>query len=340
MTPRELAALLRAATSTEIQASLASDPVRTIQRFGIKVEPFDFDYSQGDCSCDGIYHQGPPKVIGYRPTPGSRRGVFTLNHEYCHALIKENDEILSHLADMGDDGGREAEEKVCDAFAAAIVIPEQAVSEALHGEKPHARHVGELYDRSHGSREACAVRLAEQLPYFGYVVIADPTTKTIRFASPSPTTVPVWRRGTRLAEGHRLWSAARQGEYRGEGNVEWPSGEKRSLWMDAVAFRSEVHAVFTDHRYWSARGVSILDGGARNARPTSYQGTCGHCGSHKWGYTLHEQCEETWCRKCGRCGCGAPPKSEPETKQCGRCGVSKRAHLFPSEGQVCRDCIN
>lgn len=321
-------------------AQLAESPVEAIKSQGVQVEPFvTSGYQDGDCSCDGIFHPGPPPAIGFRPTPNSRRERFTLIHEFGHYAIRSHDDVLSELADLDNDGGRQAEERVCDAFAGRILIPDDAVAAVLDGGRPLARHIGDLYRRSYGSREACAVRLAEHLAGFGYVVIADPTTKTVRFASPSPTNPYPWRRGTQLPERHPLWRTPEKGEHRGQAPVIWPSGDTRELWIDAVSYQRKVHAVFVEHRHWEGPGLSILSGGVHQARPTAYSGTCPHCGAHTWGYRLHETCGELWCRKCKRCSCGAAKRPEPPTRRCSRCGLTKRSNLFiQNDGQVCVDC--
>ena len=338
-TYRSLASELAGVATPSFLTRLAESPVSSLASIGIRVESFDGQiYASGDCSCDGIFHPGPPAAIGYRPTPSSRRQRFTLIHEFGHYSVRKNDSVLSSLADMGDDGGRQAEERVCDALAGLVLIPDSTVDSLLNGDRPLAQHVAELYDRSHGSREACAVRLAERLPAFGYVVIGDPDSKTIRFASPSPTNQYPWHRESKLPDSHAIWRAVDAGQYRGQGPVIWPSGQARELWIDAVAHGREVHAVFTEHRHWKASGLSVLDGGVRQARGTAYSGTCRRCNKATWGYRLHEQCGELWCKHCGKCGCGTPSRPEPKTWACIRCGLTKRSGLFPNDGNVCVDC--
>jgi len=334
-----LARQLIAGLSPETREGLATSPKATIERLEIRVQEFDtFTYRDQDCSCDGIYAPGPPTAIGYRPTPQSRRDLFTLNHEFAHHAIRQDGQILSELADFEDDGGKAVEERICDAFAGLVLIPDETIDLVLGGEKPYAHHVGELHEASSGSREACVVRLAERIPGFGYMAIADLADKTIRFASPSPSTPYPWRRGTELPDNHPMVRAGVKGEYRGQGPVVWPSGERRELWIDAVAYRNEVHAVLVENRHWAGPGVSVLDGGVRTARSTAYSGTCPHCRAHTWGYRLHEVCGELWCRSCGRCSCDAPDRFHPAERTCEECGQTKRANLFAEGSAVCIDC--
>lgn len=326
------------ATPPEVRDGLAISPKEVIESLGIHVQPFALTHREGDCSCDGIYAPGPPTAIGYRPTPRSRRELFTLNHEFAHHAIRQDDQVLSEIADIDDDGGKLAEERICDAFAGLILIPDDIIDSVLDSQWPLARHIGETYEASSGSREACAVRLAERIPGFGYAVIADPTNETIRFASPSPANPYPWRRGTQLPRHHPLFRAARRGTYRGQGPVIWSSGDRRELWIDALSYQDEVHAVLVDTRYWSGPSISVLEGGVRPARKTAYSGTCPHCRTHTWGYQLHEVCGELWCRTCGRCACDAPERFQPESRTCEACRQTKRANLFAAGSSVCVDC--
>ncbi len=333
-----LAERLRAMLPEDQQTLLAENPAAALGILGIQVGPLQLAPDSIECSCDGVYFPGSPGVIGYTPTPGSRRERFTLVHECAHVLIRHNNDVLSMLADMGDDGGVAAKERVCDTFAGSILVPAAAVDQVLGGERPAADHLAALYRRTQGSREACCVRLAERLPGFGYVAIGDPSTHTIRFASPSPSNPYAWRRGTALPDRHPLWRAAAEGAFRGEGRVLWPSGESMNLWIHAVREASEVHAVFSEHRFWDAPGVSIPDGASRPARPIGQTGTCRHCGAHTWGYRACPACGDVRCRDCGRCGCGAPAQAPREERTCSRCQTSKRSHLFRQGSDVCIDC--
>ncbi len=317
---------------------LGRSPVSALRRLGLRVKVFESSiYQTSDCSCDGVFLDDL-NAIGYRPTPGSRRERFTLLHEFGHYAIRSNIDVLSELHDIDDDGGQQAEERVCDSLAGLLLIPDTRLDAVLNGSRPLAGHVAELHKESYGSMEACAVRLSERLPSFGYVMIANPKSKTVRFASASPTTPYRLRRGTVLRDSHPIWRAKSVGRHRGQGSITWPSGQTRTLWFDAASYEHEVHAVFTESRYWPGSGLSVLDGGTRPARKAAYSGTCPHCSSHTWGYSLHDACGELWCRSCKKCACGTPSKREPETKTCIQCGLSKRTNLFPDDGTRCVDC--
>jgi Zn-dependent peptidase ImmA (M78 family) len=238
---RQLAAML----GDRERAALAVAPRTFLEGCGIRVTPLSIVPSSELCACDGVFFPYPIPNVAFAPTPGSRREFFTLVHEFGHFLVRRNDEVLSVLHDLDDDAGRIAEERVCHAFAGQILIPNKVVIQVLNGKSPEAHHLRQLVAGSSGSLEACAVRLAEHLPAAGYVVIADAAQRCILFASPSPAAPYRWGRQTRLPEQHPLWRAAATGRFRGQGQVVWASGARMNLWLDAVADRGLVHAIFS-----------------------------------------------------------------------------------------------
>jgi Zn-dependent peptidase ImmA (M78 family) len=209
-----LAQRLAGALGDDQRAALARDPRSFLQAIGIRVSPLEEVPTSELCTCDGVFFEHPYPNIAYAPTPGSRRERFTLIHEFAHYLIRHDPDVLSTLHDLDDDAGQVAEERVCHAFAGLILVPDQVIERILAGRPPEARQLREVFAASSGSLEACAVRLAEHLPANGYVVIADPTDRRIRFASPSPGAPYQWGRHTLLPAQHPLWRAHTTGAYR------------------------------------------------------------------------------------------------------------------------------
>lgn len=329
---------LEQALDEDDRVTLARAPLGALRDLGIQVIATKLPGTTDECGCDGMYVSRPRPTIVYVPTPNSRRENFTLAHELGHHLIRANDAVNSALGDIGDDGGVEAEERVCDAFAGRILVPASVVNGVVAKRHPEARDVLELYARSSGSREACAVRLAERLPCFGYVTLLDPSDRSVRFAAASPHCSYRWTRGTRLSDRHPVWRAmASNGQFRGEGPIVW-GGAKKNVWIDAVSARSVVIAVFASDRLWSGSGVSILGGtGPSRPRPTLLSGKCRHCGADSWGYRACDRCGDTWCKKCQRCGCGAASGERPQ-RTCPRCGLTRAISQFDRGSTLCRDC--
>jgi hypothetical protein len=253
-----LARRLAAALDDDQRAALAKDPHGLLQAAGIQVRPLADVPAAELCACDGAYFPRPFPNVAYAPTPGSRREHFTLVHEFGHHLIRRDRDVLSDLHDLDDDAGQVAEARVCHAFAGLILVPDGTIERILAGRPPEARHLHEVYAASFGSLEACAVRLAEYLPANGYVAIADPTERRIRFASPSPGASYQWGHHTLLPDQHPLWRAGKAGAFCGQGPVVWASGARMNQWLDAVADGRLVHAIFSEVRYWRGEGLGIL----------------------------------------------------------------------------------
>lgn len=337
MTLQRLAMVLEQRLADSYLEQLGRDPVGAVRSMGIRIRAGEVLSVTDECGCDGMYVRGSPPTILYLPTPGSRRENFTVAHELAHHLIRESDDVNSTLADIGDDGGVQAEERLCDAFAGRVLIPDQAIDRVLEKRHPEAVDVLALYAQSAGSREACAVRLAERLPCFGYIALLDATRREVRFASPSPQCEYRWSPGTQISPGHPVWQARQSGQsFRGEGPIEWGSF-KRNVWIDAIRERNTVIAVFAAERHWSSPGLSLLGGtGPTKPRPTLLSGTCRHCGAESWGYKACDKCGDPWCKRCKKCGCGAP--SERPHKTCSRCKLTRATSQFEKGSEICRDC--
>jgi hypothetical protein len=216
-----------------------------------------------------------------------------------------------------------------------MLVPADRVDAVLGGHRPEAKHLRELFDASIGSREACAVRLAERIGCFGYVAVLDPVRRQVRFAAASEACPYVWRRGSLLPESHPAWRAGNDGRYRGEGEVVWEGG-RRNLWLDSAGDGPVVIAVFAEDRYWSAEGLGILGPeSVTSARGVALSGTCRHCGADTWGYKACDKCGDVRCRSCGKCGCGA---REPSDRLCPNCFLVKSKAQFRPGAKECIEC--
>lgn len=334
--PTEFAKRLERSLARTALSDLASDPVGAVARLGIKVCSLTDSPTTEDCSCDGAYFHYPTPTIVYAPTK-SRRENFTVLHEFGHHLVRNEDDLLSYLADQDDDGGRALEERVCDAFAGRVLIPDDLVAATLDGRQPEARDVVQLFSTSEGSREACCVRLSERLASFGYIAILDAGRHEVVFAAASGSCPYVWRRGSSLPGGHPVWRAAERGNFRGEGEVIWEGGRK-DLWLDAVIDGDLVVAVFAEDRHWPDQGLGLLRGASiTSAREIAITGDCRHCGARTWGYRACAQCGDVRCRSCGKCGCGASPAALRE-RRCNRCFLVKASSQFVDTSDICSEC--
>lgn len=328
---------LAATLTDDTLGRLAADPIAAVA-VHVPVHAVTINPATDECTCDGAYLQDQG-VICYVPTPNSRRENFTVLHEFGHHLVRADHDLLSELADTDDDGGVAAEERICDAFAGSVLIPDAAVDAVLAGRRPRATDVRRLYDGTAGSMEACAVRLAERIGCDGYVALLEPGTRRVRFASASPQSQYSWGRGSLLPHDHTAWKAV-GGTHQGQGDVVWSSGNRRRMWVDAAATGPIVVAVFSDDLYWTTTspGLSLLDEpGVTRAAPVAYGGACRHCGGPAFGTRVCAKCGDATCKRCGRCGCGAPP---PTTRTCTQCHMTKGKAQFRGSSSVCRQCLD
>ncbi len=142
--------------------------------------------------------------------------------------------------------------------------------------------------------------------------------------------------GSPIPANHPAWQAQKTGTFRGEGEIVWRSGHRRNMWLDAVAAKGVVTAIFSADRYWAASGLGILsDPSQTKATPYLVSGTCWNCGAGVYGTRTCEQCGDIKCRGCGRCGCGKP---KPLVRTCRTCQMIKGKAQFRSGAEMCREC--
>lgn len=331
-------ARLVASLPAETRFRLAHEPIPALEGMGVCVLELDSGLRADVCSCDGAYFALPyvtRPTITYLRTPGSRRQHFTLLHELGHHLVRSRELLLSEIADYEGDRDQ-LEERICDAFAGLVLIPDEVLQSVVGNRRPVAADLRNLFDACQGSREACAVRLAQRLRCDGYVALLDPKSRSVRFASPSPECGYPWARGTLIPPDHHAWSVISTGVYRGEGEVAWASRHRRNYWLDAVLDGGVIHAVFASDRYWVATGLGILSDPSRTvATPMLMSGHCAHCRARVFGTHACDKCGDVTCRTCGRCGCGAPQRS---AGVCNRCHLRKARSQFRLGSALCREC--
>lgn len=313
--------------SEDTASLLAADPTSVIrERFGLTVEIRHA--VDGPCGVAGRYYE-PRRliVVDGRSVPARQR--FTLLHELGHHLAYDHDNVADLLEETAVD---EAEEDFCDAFAAAILLPDELVDQHIGDEGPTARQLVELHRASTASREACAVAAAQRLPGAGYVIIAH-TDGTVQFAARSRTPYRVARDTPQ--PGSVLADAGSTGRARSDRTtLTYRRGGRTDPYAaDAVRDDGYVFAVLTRGRPpWEAGLWLPLD-----ETPDAVQAVCGRaqCG-HEWlAYgNPCPRCGEHRCPNCGHCGCG---HSNTPEGTCVVCGLLKPEHRLDDDG-VCTDC--
>lgn len=142
-------------------AALRDNPLGAVMgSVGIEVEIEDGLIETG-CGGGGYYRPKPPTIHLHPAT--YRRDNFTVLHELGHHLQQTHDQWGFTLIDMAERERRDIEEKVCDQFAAQVLMP---VSDTdRHATSLHPADVmAGLFARWEASRSAVLQRVREMMP--------------------------------------------------------------------------------------------------------------------------------------------------------------------------------
>ncbi len=142
-------------------AALRDNPLGAVMgSVGIEVEIEDGLIKTG-CGGGGYYRPKPPTIHLHPAT--YRRDNFTVLHELGHHLQQTHDQWGFTLIDMAERERRDIEEKVCDQFAAQVLMP---VSDTdRHATSLHPADVmAGLFARWEASRSAILQRVREMMP--------------------------------------------------------------------------------------------------------------------------------------------------------------------------------
>jgi len=155
---------------------LREDPIAWLQAWNeldlrlLGPQP-DMPADSPHCDVEGGYRATTPLPrIGVGHSTPARMN-FTAVHELGHHLQRTTDELVDNLG-VRDDLGEALEEAACDAFAAAVLIPEETASVLLGAATPSATDVTALWRSLPAvSRQAIVVRASKNLETDGHVIL-------------------------------------------------------------------------------------------------------------------------------------------------------------------------
>ena len=129
---RRLAEMLCTEFTDQELIALRDDPIREIPRVvpGVTLEQRQ-QIAGFDCSVSGSYVQAT-RSITVQASLSNSRMKFTALHELGHDQARRHAKVAARFVRRSDNGKR-LEEKVADAFAARILIPEASVVDVLGG---------------------------------------------------------------------------------------------------------------------------------------------------------------------------------------------------------------
>lgn len=315
MTLKRHATRLAAAIPAKIREALAIEPADALVRhFGMRIVPLDqLRDSRGVGGwCDGVSLTND-RVICFAPSPNSRRQNFTLLHELGHFLANEDDDVLDWLADKNNPASDL--ERLCDAVAARILLPESTTTRVLGGRQPAPEHLHQLYSASRASEEVCAIALAGHLRTRGAVILIRRRTAAVAFAASTgwpPLLVP---RGLEVPQHHPLrelgirqrWSGWTTSDLRLGITEPFPDmmiPDLMRAWAQAGSNRTTAILMDTredDGPEWPKRTDNTITPCQQGAHIL----LCRHCG-HGLNPNIYpcEDCRIPPCWQCGHCQCG------------------------------------
>lgn len=323
-----------AAMDEGTRRQFASDPLQTLSALGLTVEAVENldETRDGRGTCDGasFLHD---RVILYRLSRRSRRHNFTLGHELGHYLVDQDEAIMDWLADQPDP--LPILETICDRVAHALLLPDHVVT-AVIGEPVRAGSVMEVYEHSQASRPACAIAVAQHLRGLGAVVITDPATHDVRFASIRPDPEHGWPevfpwKGQPVPPGHPLKTLKPSGRLTQRSYWETPWGRRETFYLDAISDGRHTIAIFSERDLWGCEQLHIDQPRAYLDRPVREVTCCGRT-TEVQGYPCAD-CNGGYCPACQQCRC---EKAASREQPCSSCYCMFLPHLL-TDGR-CENC--
>jgi hypothetical protein len=269
----------------------------------------------------------------------SHRESFTAIHELGHILGYHDGPFSDALFALGSNLRASVEEDACEAFAARVLLSDEAASDQILSERGlTARGFAALCEARLASREASAVHLAHRLASPGYVLLGD--ENGLRFAARSGDVFPL-RRGSDQSDSdlRPLFSGAPS--VRQRGRLAFPGGSfTDELYLDAVVSGRYWYAIAqTDSPDWPVLHVQASTSvweAKKDFDSSKLPGHCSECGTDFRGSRMCRVCEEPFHDEaCGRCSCvSGAVRGE---RYCPKCYGPRPSHCFPSGREYCEE---
>lgn len=258
------------------------------------------------CQLAGYYHHNPPTITLHRSSTDGRDN-FTVLHEFAHHLQQHDEDwALGVLAELTDFEANILQERVCDAFASAVLFPDDAVS-AKMGTAITAKFLADLHRDSSASRSACCMKAIEVAPAgTECLVVYTDASGAVLFARSNSDSLYVVPFGSVQEDFARLFEAAsaRGGQANGiaQAGLRYSSGQTRDdLNIDLALDWSGIFAF--------AVVTPLYKFGEQTWQPDERECNSGSCGAlFSWTADIVTcpKCGEPRCPDCSVCGCEKP----------------------------------
>jgi hypothetical protein len=311
----------------QVLATSALAELRTWPELSVRTVP-DSQASEG-CSVAGIYLPGQPPILAVARSTSEERRDFTALHELGHHLQQTDFDLIDVLVEHGDDG-QALQEAACDAFAAAILLPQALVAQHILARGPDAADVVGLWHAAGASRMAVCVAAAQHLPAPGHILLLD-TDGAVMFAASH--NLPQPRRGSDQSRIPVLATAltTESGRAQGRTRLRYRDGiAGAELYVQTTRIGGYLLAVLViDRAPWLPFSPTLDDS------PLARWYICEHCGQEFRSFDRTcERCHVPRCPECNSCGCPSPV----EQRSCPECFLMHPPSMFAAGSDRCLDC--
>ena len=305
------------------------DPESAVRAvFGIEVR-FRRDV-MSDCDFAGSYDH-ERRVITVDAAAVASRRRFTILHELGHALGRHDDELQDWLFQF-DAAGRNEEERVANAFAGLILLPDHLVSEHIPADGPCAYDVQQLAEMSYASREAACVRASQKLRAPGMVALSRGQTVQLAVNRGLPFAI---RRETDMGMDSFFYAASRRQFVRRSGiRLRFPHSGVDSSILEADAVTDAKGYTFSVLMTYGAPWVALT---SRLSGPLGHEIDCEQCDRTR--ITFKAECQRCRDRPCPDHGCSCNTGCRNNAvRRCRDCNLELPS-LAPADVDLCDLCV-
>lgn len=308
-------------------AAFRSDPDAAVAAvFGIEVR-YRPNVSSG-CDIDGSYdHVERVITVDAGAVPARQR--FTVLHELGHALGRDDPAFQDWLFQFAT-AGRAEEERVVNAFAGLILLPDDLVAEHIPADGPCAYDVQQLAEASSASREAACVRAAQKLRAPGMIVLSQGPVVQLAINRGLPFGI---RRNTDMGMDSVFARASKHPTMRRSRErlrLQPSQVESSTLEVDAVT-----DALGYTFSVLMQQGAPWVNFTAAPSGPVGHDIECERCDRTRLSYKA--ECRVCGDRPCPDHGCSCATSRPARALRCGSCNMTLPV-AAPANVDLCDMC--
>jgi Zn-dependent peptidase ImmA (M78 family) len=273
-----------------------------------------------DCDIDGSYNHDE-QIVTVDAAAIAPRRRFTILHELAHALARLDEQLADWLI-LFDSSGRLEEERVANAFAGLVLLPDALVDRHIPTEGPCAYDMRQLAEASEASREAACVRASQRLRASGLVVLSHGSTVQLAITRGLPFGL---KRGSDMGPDSFFATASTRATARRSGvRLRFPGTDNLSSTLEA-------DAVSDDHGYTFSvlmpNGAPWVPLTSTTDGPLGHEIDCDLCDRTRVSFTA--ECRTCGDRRCPDHGCACDRSQPQRERRCEDCNITLPAAAAP-----------